>query len=62
MPVESVNRTGKRVTKMKYTPIAAVVGKRVKADNPHTNSLRLVEPSAPDDEQEQVEVYRARIS
>ncbi len=49
MPKASVNRRGKPCTKMKYTPIAAVVGKRIKPqDNKATTeSAELVDPNEP---------------
>ena len=51
MPKVSVNRRGEPCTKMKYTPIAAVVGKRMKPqDNKATTEPReLVNPNEPED-------------
>lgn len=58
MPVERINRKGKRVVKMNYTPIAAMVGKRMKPDDSAIESPRFVDPNAASDEEEEVADFR----
>lgn len=47
MPKASVNRRGEPRTKMTYTPIGAVVGKRMKPEDPTVESNALVIPNEP---------------
>lgn len=47
MPKPSVNRRGEPRTKMIYTPIGAVVGKRMKPEDPTVESNALVNPNEP---------------
>jgi hypothetical protein len=58
MPVERINRKGNRVVKMKYTPIAAVVGKRMKMAEISTAPIRLVDPHVTPNEEEEAADYR----
>ncbi|MCY0892590.1 MAG: transposase [Acidibacillus sp.] len=44
MPIEKLNRKGEIVTKMKYTPIAAVVGWRVKEESQTTEQTGVLNP------------------
>lgn len=58
MPVKSVNHKGDEHVKMKYTPIAAVVGRRVKQDELITEPKGLINPNTPVDQDEVVAEYK----
>ncbi|WP_269078039.1 transposase [Alicyclobacillus acidoterrestris] len=58
MPTTSVNRKGEVVVKMKYAPIAAVVGQRVKPDNKTTEQNGLVDPNEPVDKDDLAAEYK----
>ncbi len=58
MPKTSVNRRGEPCTKMKYTPIAAVVGRRMKSnDKSAADPNELVNPNEPVDTDEVAAEY-----
>ncbi|WP_206881850.1 transposase [Alicyclobacillus mali (ex Roth et al. 2021)] len=60
MPKTSVNRRGEPCTKMKYTPVAAVVGKRIKPEDNKatTQPTELVDSNEPVETEEPATEYK----